>query len=163
MCTGGKSYPATGSTGDGYRLAMDVGHTIEQPFQSLVPIITRGDIARKLQGLALKNVTASVWVNGKKYVEEFGEMLFTHFGLSGPIILTLSRTIVKELLKNNNVEISIDLKPALSASILDARLLRDLNNYGKKQIENIFRLWLPAKPISVFIDQCKKCYNVYWR
>lgn len=154
ICTGGKSYPATGSTGDGYILAKSVGHTIELPFPALVPIVTKGNLAGQLQGLALKNVKVSVWVNGKKQAEAFGEMLFTHFGLSGPIILTLSRFIVKELINNNKIYISIDLKPALDVVKLDKRLLRDLNDYGKKQIDNIFKLWLPAKLISVFIKEC---------
>ncbi len=154
VCTGGKSYPATGSTGDGYILAKSVGHTIEQPFPSLVPIVTKGNLAGQLQGLALKNINASVWMNGKKQTETFGEMLFTHFGISGPIILTLSRFIVKELINNNKIDISIDLKPALDNSKLDKRLLRDLNEYGKKQIDNIFKLWLPAKLIPIFIEKC---------
>ncbi len=154
ICTGGKSYPATGSTGDGYILAKSVGHTIEQPFPALVPIVTKGNLAGQLQGLSLKNVNATVWINGKKQTEAFGEMLFTHFGLSGPIILTLSRFIVKELINNNKIELSIDLKPALDSSKLDKRLLRDLNEYGKKQIDNIFKLWLPAKLIPVFIKEC---------
>jgi len=154
ICTGGKSYPATGSTGYGYILAKSVGHTIEQPFPALVPIVTKGPVACQLQGLALKNVKVNVWVNGKKQTEAFGEMLFEHFGLSGPIILTLSRFIVKELINNNKIDISIDLKPALDNSKLDKRLLRDLNDYGKKQIENIFKLWLPAKLIPVYIKEC---------
>lgn len=154
ICTGGKSYPTTGSTGDGYALAKAVGHTIERPFPALVPIVTKGNIAEQLQGLALKNVKATVWMNGKKQTEAFGEMLFTHFGLSGPIILTLSRFIVKELINNNKIYISIDLKPALDVVKLDKRLLRDLNDYGKKQIDNIFKLWLPAKLLPVFIKEC---------
>jgi len=155
ICTGGKSYPATGSDGDGYKLAKLVGHNIEAPRPSLVPLVTDGETAQKLQGLALKNVTAIVWVNGKKMKEDFGEMLFTHFGLSGPIILTLSRLVVDELQKNNKVEISIDLKPALDEQKLDARLIRDLNENGKKQIENIFKLWLPSKLIPVFLEELK--------
>lgn len=154
ICTGGKSYPATGSTGDGYALAKAVGHTTEPPFPALVPIVTKGNVAGQLQGLALKNVKVSVWVNDKKSNETFGEMLFTHFGLSGPIILTLSRFIVKELINNNKIYISIDLKPALDVVKLDKRLLRDLNDYGKKQIDNIFKLWLPAKLLPVFIKEC---------
>ena len=154
ICTGGKSYPATGSTGDGYILAKTVGHTIEQPTPAVVPIVTKGNLAGQLQGLALKNVKASVWMNGKKQTDAFGEMLFTHFGISGPIILTLSRFIVKELINNNKIDISIDLKPSLDVSKLDKRLLRDLNEYGKKQIDNIFKLWLPTKLISVFIKEC---------
>jgi len=154
ICTGGKSYPGTGSTGDGYILAKSVGHTIEPPFPALVPIVTKGPVAGQLQGLALKNVKVTSWVNGKKQTEAFGEMLFTHFGLSGPIILTLSRFIVKELINNNKIDVSIDLKPALDNSKLEKRLLRDLNDYGKKQIDNIFKLWLPAKLIPVFIKKC---------
>ena len=160
ICTGGKSYPATGSTGDGYFLAKAVGHTIEQFFPALVPIVTKGNLAGQLQGLSLKNVNATVWMNGKKHTKAFGEMLFTHFGLSGQIILTLSRFIVKELINNNKIDISIDLKPALDFSKLDRRLLRDLNKYGKKQIDNIFKLWLPAELILKKLNQ-KRC-NQNW-
>ncbi|MGE5424443.1 MAG: NAD(P)/FAD-dependent oxidoreductase [Syntrophothermus sp.] len=152
ICTGGKSYPATGSDGDGYRIASVAGHAIEPPRQALVPIETTGNIAQRLQGLSLKNVKAMLWVNGKKVKEEFGEMLFTHFGMSGPIILTLSRIITAELQKNNTVEITIDLKPALDEQKLDARMLRDLDEHGKKKMENIFRLWLPSSLVPVFED-----------
>jgi predicted Rossmann fold flavoprotein len=153
LCTGGKSYPATGSEGDGYRFAAAVGHTIEVPRPALVPLETEGNIAQRLQGLSLKNVNASLWVNGKKIREEFGEMLFTHFGLTGPVILTLSRFAVEELLKNNKVEISVDLKPALNEEKLDNRLIRDLEENGKRRIDNIFRLWLPSSLIPVFLDE----------
>jgi predicted Rossmann fold flavoprotein len=152
ICTGGKSYPATGSTGDGYKLATQAGHTITNVFPALVPLVTKEDTAEKLQGLGLKNVKASVWVNGKKHKDDFGEVMFAHYGLSGPIILTLSRFVVEELEKNHKVEISIDLKPALDEQKLDARLLRDLNEHGKKQVDNIFKLWLPAKMIPVFLE-----------
>ena len=106
-----------------------------------------------------------VWSNGKKLGEDFGEMIFTHFGLSGPIILTLSRIVVDELLENNKVEISIDLKPALDDQKLDKRLLRDLNEHGKKQLGNMFRNWLPSSMIPVFIDLLgldpeKACHQV---
>lgn len=165
LSTGGKSYPGTGSTGDGYELARRVGHRIEKPIPALVPIETEGGVAQKLQGLNLRNVNAVVWVNGKKLGADFGEMIFTHFGLSGPIILTLSRIIVTELQKNNKVEISIDLKPALDDQKLDNRLLRDLNEHGKKKIVNIFRNWLPASMVPVFIellalDPEKECHQV---
>jgi predicted Rossmann fold flavoprotein len=165
ICTGGKSYPATGSTGDGYSLAKQAGHTINEVRPALVPLVTKGNIAEKLQGLGLKNVNAVVWVNGKKTAEEFGELMFAHYGLSGPIILTLSRHVVEELYKNNSVTIGIDLKPALDEKKLDARLLRDINEHGKKQVENIFRLWLPAKLIPVFlemleIDENKLCHQL---
>jgi predicted Rossmann fold flavoprotein len=155
LATGGKSYPATGSTGDGYELAKSVGHTVEKPIPALVPLETKGNLAQNLQGLNLKNVKAVVWVNGKKAGEAFGEMLFTHFGLSGPIILTLSRIAVAALQNNDKVEITVDLKPALDEQKLDNRLLRDLNEHGKKQLANIFRNWLPASMIPVFIEELK--------
>ncbi len=165
VCTGGKSYPATGSTGDGYALAKQAGHTISEVRPALVPLVTKGNTAEKLQGLGLKNINAVAWVNGKKAAEEFGELMFAHYGLSGPVILTLSRSVVEELYKNNKVEIGIDLKPALDEKKLDARLLRDLDTHGKKQIENIFKLWLPAKLIPVFhelleIDEKKLCHQL---
>lgn len=155
IATGGNSYPATGSNGEGYKLAKDVGHNINSILPALVPLETEGDKAQKLQGLNLKNVRASVWVNNKKLSSNFGEMIFTHFGLSGPIILTLSRLVVAELTKNNKVEISIDLKPALDEQKLDKRLIRDLNEHGKKKLINIFKYWLPSTMIPVFIDLLK--------
>jgi predicted Rossmann fold flavoprotein len=155
LATGGKSYPATGSTGDGYELAKSVGHTVEKPIPALVPLETKGNLAKKLQGLNLKNVKAVIWVNGKKAGEAFGEMLFTHFGLSGPIILTLSRIAVAALQNKYKVEITVDLKPALDEQKLDNRLLRDLNEHGKKQLSNIFRNWLPASMVPVFIEELK--------
>jgi predicted Rossmann fold flavoprotein len=165
LATGGKSYPATGSNGEGYELAKRVGHSIIKPIPALVPLETEGSVAQKLQGLNLKNVKAAIWINNKKVSEEFGEMIFTHFGLSGPIILTLSRIVVKELQNKNKVEISIDMKPALDEEKLDNRLLRDLNEHGKKKIGNIFRYWLPASMIPVFIelleiDPEKECHQV---
>jgi predicted Rossmann fold flavoprotein len=165
LATGGKSYPATGSNGEGFELAKNVGHSIENVRPALVPLETQGNLAQKLQGLNLKNVKAVVWVNGKKGGEAFGEMIFTHFGLSGPIILTLSRIVVDELQKGNKLEITIDLKPALDEQKLDNRLIRDLNEHGKKKVGNIFRNWLPASMIPVFIelleiDMEKECHQV---
>ncbi|MEN8121750.1 MAG: NAD(P)/FAD-dependent oxidoreductase [Bacteroidota bacterium] len=165
LATGGKSYPATGSNGEGYELAKQVGHSIEKVIPALVPLVTEGDVAQKLQGLNLKNVKAAVWVNNKKVGEAFGEMIFTHFGLSGPIILTLSRIVVAELHKKNKVEITVDLKPALDEQKLDNRLIRDLNEHGKKKLVNIFRNWLPSSMIPVFIellglDPDKECHQV---
>ena len=152
VATGGASYPATGSTGDGYRLAASVGHTIVPIRPALVPLETAGDIAPRLQGLSLRNVTVRVWVNGKKQAEAFGEMLFTHFGLSGPIILSLSRQVVDALLINQSVILSIDLKPALDEGKLDARLLRDLDARGKRQFRTLLKGLLPSKLIPVCID-----------
>ena len=152
VATGGASYPATGSTGDGYRLAESVGHTIVPIRPALVPLETAGDIAPRLQGLSLRNVTVRVWVNGKKRAEAFGEMLFTHFGLSGPIILSLSRQIVDALRQHQRVILSIDLKPALDERKLDARLLRDLDAHGKQQFRTLLKGLLPKKLIPVCID-----------
>ncbi|MCX6874108.1 MAG: NAD(P)/FAD-dependent oxidoreductase [Verrucomicrobia bacterium] len=153
LCTGGKSYPATGSDGDGYRFAASAGHAIEPPRPALVPLETAGDMAPRLQGLSLRNVKAMVWVNGKKAREEFGEMLFTGFGVSGPIILTLSRFIVGELHQHRQVEVAVDLKPALDETKLDHRLLRDLAEFGRSRIDRIARKWLPAAMIPVLLEQ----------
>lgn len=153
IATGGASYPGTGSTGDGYRIAKAVGHTIIPIRPALVPLETSGDTAARLQGLSLKNVRVHILVDGKKSAEAFGEMLFTHFGLSGPIILTLSKIVVDALRDHKEVQLSIDLKPVLENSILDARLQRDLNAHGKKQYHTILKGLLPQKLIPVCVDQ----------
>ena len=153
LCAGGRSYPATGSDGSGFRLAHDAGHSIIAVRPALVPLETEGTLAERLQGLSLKNAYAVLWVNGKKQTEAFGELLFTHFGLSGPVILTLSRSVVDALAAGQKAEISIDLKPALEEPKLDQRLLRDLNENGKKRLENVFRLWLPSKMIPLFLQE----------
>jgi predicted Rossmann fold flavoprotein len=152
VATGGASYPATGSTGDGYRLAQAVGHTIVPIRPALVPLETAGNIAPRLQGLSLRNVAVRVWVNGKKQVEGFGEMLFTHFGVSGPIILSLSKQVVDALRLGQRVILSIDLKPTLDEGKLDARLLRDLDAHGKRQFRTLLKGLLPRKLIPVCID-----------
>ncbi len=152
IATGGMSYPATGSTGDGYRLAQSVGHTVVPVRPALVPLITAGSVAPRLQGLSLKNIRVRVYIDGKKRLEDFGEMLFTHFGLSGPIILTLSGAIVDAMREKKNVSLSIDLKPALDESKLDARLLRDLDTYGKRQFHTLLKGLLPKKLIPVCCD-----------
>jgi len=153
LTTGGKSYPATGSEGDGYDLARSVGHTMADVRPALVPLETQGEVAKRLQGLTLKNAKAVVWVNGKKATEEFGELLFTHFGLSGPIVLTLSRIVVDDIQHGNSVSLSIDLKPALDEKKLDNRLLRDLEEHAKKHVENIAPFWFPKKLIPVFFER----------
>ncbi|MCF6185088.1 MAG: aminoacetone oxidase family FAD-binding enzyme, partial [Bacteroidales bacterium] len=121
--------------------------------------------AEKLQGLSLKNSTVSVWVNNKKVRSEFGEMMFAHFGLTGPVILTLSKIAVDAPAENKNVEISIDLKPALDEQKLDNRLQRELNENGKKQIRNVLKKLLPSKLIPVVleltkIDPYKECNQI---
>ena len=152
IATGGASYPGTGSTGDGYSLAEAVGHTIIPIRPALVPLETSGKIAPRLQGLSLRNVNARLMVDGKKQAEAFGEMLFTHFGLSGPIILSLSRKVVDALRANHEVEISIDLKPALDDAKLDARLMRDFDTHGKRHFRTLLQDLLPRKLIQVCID-----------
>lgn len=151
VTTGGASYPGTGSNGDGYRLAEAVGHSIVPVRPALVPLETAGNIAQQLQGLSLKNVNVSIWINRKKAAQEFGEMLFTHFGLSGPTILTLSRQVVDALLQNYRVEVSIDLKPALDEQKLDERLRRDINQHGKQQFGTLLKELLPRTLIPVCI------------
>jgi predicted Rossmann fold flavoprotein len=155
IATGGASYPGTGSTGDGYRLAASVNHKIIPVRPALVPLETSGVTTQRLQGLSLRNVAVSVFINGNKTAMEFGEMIFTHFGVSGPIILTLSRQIVDALLIGKLVAISIDLKPALDNDKLDARILRDLDAYGKKQFKSILKNLLPQKLIPVCIEHTR--------
>jgi predicted Rossmann fold flavoprotein len=152
IATGGASYPATGSTGDGYRLAEAVGHTIVPIRPALVPLETAGGIAERLQGLSLRNAAVRLWIDGKQQADAFGEMLFTHFGVSGPMILYLSKLAVDALHAGQKVELSIDLKPALDKKTLDARLLRDLDAQGKKHFQNLLKDLLPSKLIPVCID-----------
>ena len=153
LATGGKAYPGTGSTGDGYAFARRFGHKIIPLRPALVPLLTGGETAQNLQGLSLKNVTISVWLNEKKLTQMFGEMMFTHFGLSGPVILTLSRQIVNYLEEGNQVEIKIDLKPALNHTALDARLLREIQSQGRKQFSSLLEELLPKKLIPICIEQ----------
>ena len=150
LATGGASYPHTGSTGDGYDMAKKIGHTIVPIRAALVPLEVKEGYIQDLQGLSLNHVNASVYLNGKKIAEAFGEMLFTHFGLSGPIILTLSKTVVDSLAKGR-VEISIDLKPALSREKLDARFLREIKEHSNKNFDNMLKNLLPQSMIPVFI------------
>ena len=152
IATGGKSYPATGSTGDGYWLAQSVGHTIVPILPALVPLETAGENARKLQGLSLKNVKVSLWIKNKKKDELFGEMLFTHFGLSGPVILSISKHVAAASKEAQKIEISIDLKPALNDEKLDARILRDLNEHGKMKMQSLLKLLLPQKMIPLCLE-----------
>jgi predicted Rossmann fold flavoprotein len=151
LCTGGKSYPLTGSTGDGYQWAKDLGHTIVTPTPSLVPIKTKEKWVESLQGLSLKNVEIKLIQNNKVQDSRFGEMLFTHFGLSGPIVLDISKK-AGELAAKGEVTISIDLKPALSAEQLDTRLQRDFAGNGKKDFVNYLPELLPQKMIATIIS-----------
>ncbi|MBW2673763.1 MAG: NAD(P)/FAD-dependent oxidoreductase [Deltaproteobacteria bacterium] len=153
VATGGASYPATGSTGDGYRLAQSAGHSIVPVRPALVPLETKGDTARRLQGLSLRNVSVVVLVDGAIRGEAFGEMIFTHFGLSGPVILSLSGDVTDALDAGGRVNISIDLKPALDERKLDERLLRDLDLHGRRKFETLLKDLLPAKLIPLCAEQ----------
>jgi predicted Rossmann fold flavoprotein len=154
LCTGGKAYPDTGSTGDGFLWLEKLGHTIADPRPSLVPIKIKEDYGKELLGLSLKNVEISAWQNNKKKTSEFGECLFAHFGLSGPIILDISK-IVGELLKEGEVELSLDLKPALDFDTLDKRLQRDFQKYSNKMFKNSLDDLLPQKIIPLIVRLSK--------
>jgi len=154
VAAGGASYPATGSSGDGYRLAERVGHAIVPIRPALIPLETAGDVASRLEGLSLRNVNVSVWVGGSKTNEAFGEMLFTGFGVSGPIILTLSREVVDALRVGRRVALSVDLKPALDHPTLDARILRDIDASPKRHVRNMLKELLPSSLVPVCLDLC---------
>jgi len=143
LAVGGASYPGTGSTGDGYSWAMELGHTIVPIKPALVPLETKEAWVKDLQGLSLRNVEAWISCQDKVLSKEFGEMLFTHFGLSGPIILTLSRVASLELEQGGHPVVHIDLKPALSHETLDHRVQRDFSQFQKKQVQNALVELLP--------------------
>ena len=152
VATGGLSYQSTGSTGDGYRFASESGHSIVKPEPSLVGIETREEWVKSLQGLSLKNVTLSLKIAGKEKYTELGEMLFTHFGISGPLVLSASAFINEETLRNKEVSVSIDLKPGLSKEELDKRVLKDFEeNINRNYINSLDRL-LPQKLIPVIAE-----------
>ena len=162
LATGGKSYPGTGSTGDGYEIAKKIGHTITKIVPSLVPLEAKEDsleVCKKLQGLSLKNVNVKFMDTEKNKViyEDFGEMLFTHFGLSGPTILSGSAHLLRyknleELLKSGKIKIIIDIKPALSIEKLDERILRDFSTEKNKMFKNSLDALLPKKMIDTIIE-----------
>ncbi len=163
VCTGGLSYPLTGSTGDGYVFAQDSGHKVIALKRGLCGLNMRGNFYKELQGLTLKNVNLSVISSGKIIREFFGEMLFTHFGISGPIVLSASSVINR--LDINNLKLSLDLKPALSIDQLDKRLLRDFEVFKNKTIFNCLKELVPSKLISEIlkrseISQDKKVNSV---
>ena len=153
IATGGKSYPATGSTGDGYILAAQAGHTITDIRPSLVPIVTEESWVKDLMGLSLRNVELSVVAKNKVQAKMFGEMMFTHFGITGPIVLSLSHTVGKLMRKKNigTIGLDINLKPALSPETLDKRLQKDFDLYSKKQLINGMKDLLPSRLIPLII------------
>jgi len=153
IATGGAAYPGTGSTGDGYQLARQAGHRIIPVRPALVPLITAGEAAQQLQGLSLRHVRVNLWVEGEKVDDLFGEMIFTHFGVSGPIILTISRHVVDHLREGKHVAITIDLKPALDHPTMEQRLLRDIEKKGRKQFSTLLEDLLPRKLIPICVEQ----------
>ncbi len=161
LSTGGKSYPLTGSTGDGYKLAQKLGHTITEIKPSLVPLeCYEKHTCKNLQGLSLKNISIQIRniENNKTIYEDFGEMIFTHFGVSGPTILSSSAHLVrqkniKEYLKNKKIILKIDFKPALSEEKLDERILRDFSELKNKQFKNSLDKLLPQKLIPIIIEK----------
>ena len=163
ICTGGKSYPRTGSTGDGYKFAKQAGHTIIEPKASLIPVLTEEKFVKDIMGLSLRNIKITAFnQKNKKVYSDFGEMLFTHFGISGPLALSLSSLINRCDLKS--VELYLDLKPALDEGTLDKRLLRDFEKYKNKQLANAMTDLLPQKMIGAVLSASgvseKKSVNV---
>lgn len=152
LAAGGSSYPGTGSDGGGAKLAAKTGHTIVPLKPSLVPLESDYPYVDDLQGLSLRNVQATLLADGKKIGSEFGEMLFTHFGVSGPIILSLSNLAAGALAEGKEVDLAIDLKPALSEEKLDARIQRDFTEYSRKQLVNGLKDLLPQRLIPVVCD-----------
>lgn len=151
IATGGISYPLTGSTGDGYKFAKTLGHSIINPVQALVPFEVKGDYCTELSGLTLKNVSLKVEKNGKLIVDEFGELLFTHHGVSGPIVLTASSKINR--LNKSELSMYIDLKPALDLDTLDKRILRDFEELKNKELKNSLNKLLPSSLIPIVVKR----------
>ena len=151
LCTGGASYPRTGSTGDGYRLAKEAGHKVTAIRPALIPLVCAEAWPKELQGLSLKNVTLSLDAGGRRKAEEFGEMLFTHFGITGPIVLSLSDKASQWISQGHAVSAVIDLKPALTQEVLDKRVLRDLEKHHLKQMAGALAELLPHRLIDVVL------------
>lgn len=152
VATGGLSYPSTGSTGDGYRFAREAGHRVTELSPALVPFEAEEDWVRDLMGLSLRNVAVTVFDGKKKLYSEFGEMLFTHFGVSGPAILSASSIAAKKI-KKGPLMLSVDLKPALSKEQLDSRILRDFDEGKNRQFQNSIGGLYPSKLIPVIIKR----------
>lgn len=151
VATGGLSYPTTGSTGDGYRFAENLGHSVKECMPALVPMEVKEPWVMELQGLSLRNVEATILDGKKKLYQDFGEMLFTHFGVSGPLMISASSYVGKKL-SEKPLTLEIDLKPALSVEALDKRVLRDFEENQNKQFKNAIGKLFPAKLIPVMIE-----------
>ena len=155
VCTGGLSYATTGSTGDGFKFAKSLGVNVTELRPALVPLNVKEAYVMSMQGLSLKNVSLSIYDGNKKLFDQFGEMLFTHFGVSGPLVLSASSIVGKRLSTNKELLGYIDLKPALSAEELDNRLLRDFNDNMNKHLSTVIRGLLPASMVPVFMELMK--------
>ena len=153
IATGGLSYPSTGSTGDGHQFAKNTGHTITQMSPALVPFTVTEEDVRELQGLSLKNSGVSIYEGKKKIYEAFGELLFTHYGVSGPTVLSASSYVAKKI-KDHPLDLIIDLKPALSVEQLDERILRDFEEVRNRNFNNSLDKLLPKSLIPVIINRC---------
>ena len=154
ICTGGLSYPRTGSTGFGFDMAARLGHKVVSPKPALVPLVTESGLPKKWQGISLDNVKAAIVTGGRRKAERFGDMLFTHFGLSGPIILDLSAEAYDLLEAKKDIAVSLNLKPALDAAKLDNRLLREFSKGPNRTLKNALTEMLPSKMVDGFIDYC---------
>lgn len=160
LATGGQSYPRTGSSGDGYKLASKLGHTITQLLPALVPLVSSDPSLATLKGLELRNIQINLYIDGKKKDQDFGELTFTAHGLTGPTILSLSEQAVIALDLGKKVDIAIDLKPALDDKKLDARLIRDLETRRGEPIDSILRGLLPKEFIPVCLKTCNIPLNI---
>lgn len=165
VATGGCSYPSTGSTGDGYRFAKETGHKTTKLLPALVPLIVQEEFIKDLQGLSLKNVQVDFYQEKKKLYSDFGELLFTHFGVSGPVILSASSLLTKKLHEGQPLRLVIDLKPALSEAVLDERILKDFQKFKNKNFRNSLNELLPKSMIPLIItlsgiDEFKRVHAV---
>ncbi|MBW2682984.1 MAG: NAD(P)/FAD-dependent oxidoreductase [Deltaproteobacteria bacterium] len=154
LATGGKSYPRTGSTGDGYRLAAESGHTLTPIRPALVPLECKNKKITQLAGLNLKNITVRLYINGKRKNQELGEVIFTGTGISGPVVLTMSSTVVDYLNKGERVSLSIDLKPGLDDKQLANRLIRDFESRGGEVVSSLLRGLIPYQLVDVCLNSC---------
>ncbi|MEA5000380.1 MAG: NAD(P)/FAD-dependent oxidoreductase [Endomicrobiaceae bacterium] len=165
LAAGGKSYPLTGSSGDGYMFAKSLGHTISDPSPALVPLVLNTPYLKQLNGLKLKNIELTLYADDKKVNKLFGEIEFTIFGLTGPLILTISAQVYKFIKQNKKVAVSVNFKPALEEKQLDERLVRELNNFGGLPVRNMLKTLLPLQMVEVFmkennIKHTEKCSSV---
>ena len=151
IATGGLSYPSTGSTGDGYEFAESLGHTLTPTYPSLVGLKTKEAFVKEMEGLSLKNIVLKCQIDGKEKFKDQGEMLFTHNGVSGPLILTVSALFSKSVAEGKKMQLVLDLKPALSEEMLDARIVRDFSANSNKAVKNILGALVPASMVNVIL------------